>query len=491
MNSRRKFLKQIGMVSGALFIADSILADPYKPLLINPLSKNYIRVKGSVTQNSKPVKDVVVSDGVSVTATTSDGTYELITDSNQEFIFISIPAGYKIPVSNIGTAYFYKRITHNTSNEQVIDFNLEKSIDDNEHKFLLFADPQTLDMDDITRFNNETINDVNKFYPGKENLFVVSCGDIMFDHLELFPEYEKAIAKTGLPYFQVLGNHDVDGLSRTDEKSHLTFQNFFGPRYYSFNKGEVHYVVMDNIFWYGDYIGYFDQPQLDWLQKDLEYIEKGKIVIVFCHIPPNNFSSERNDSSDKASVTVVNRELLYSILKGYKSYIITGHMHESEFISEQGVQIHVCGAVCGAWWSDNICYDGTPNGYMQYSVKGSELSWIYKSTGKDFKYQMKSYLNKNENNKNDLSLNIWGATNDQKIFWYEDGIRKGTLERFTGFDPATIELFRGSDKPKKHSWVDPSKTDHLFKLSNLETGKEITIEYTDLFRNIFTEKIIG
>ena len=51
-------------------------------------------------------------------------------------------------------------------------------------------------------------------------------------------------------------------------------------------------------------------------------------------------------------------------------------------------------------------------------------------------------------------------------------------------------LFRGCDKPKKHSWVDPSKTDHLFKLSNLETGKEITIEYTDLFRNIFTEKII-
>ncbi|MFZ1281950.1 MAG: metallophosphoesterase N-terminal domain-containing protein, partial [Ignavibacteriaceae bacterium] len=336
MNSRRKFLKQIGMVSGAIFIADSILADPYKPLLINPLNKNYIRVKGSVTQNSKPVKDVVVSDGVSVTATTSDGTYELNTDSNQEFIFISIPAGYKIPISKNGTAYFYKRITHNTSNEQVIDFNLEKSKDDNDHTFLLFADPQTLDMDDITRFNNETINDVNKFYPGKENLFVVSCGDIMFDHLELFPEYEKAIAKTGLPYFQVLGNHDVDRLSRTDEKSHLTFQNFFGPRYYSFNKGEVHYVVMDNIFWYGDYIGYFDQPQLDWLQKDLEYIEKGKTVVVFCHIPPNNFSSERNDSSDKASITVVNRELLYSILKGYKSYIITGHMHESEFISEQG-----------------------------------------------------------------------------------------------------------------------------------------------------------
>lgn len=491
MNSRRRFLKQLGFISGAVLFADSILANPYKPVLIKSVKRNYLKIKGTVTQNSKPIKGVVVSDGISVTITANDGTYNLITDDAQNFIFISIPSGYKIPVSKNGTANFYKRISANSSFEQTIDFNLESTEDDREHSFLLFADPQTLDLEDIKRFNNETINDVNKFYPNKENLFVVSCGDIMFDHLEFFPEYEQAIAKTGLPYFQVLGNHDVDRLSKTDEYSHLTFQKFFGPRYYSFNKGEIHYVVLDDVFWFGDYIGYFDQQQLDWLKQDLSFVEKGKTVIVFTHIPPNNFSSDRNGYSDKASVTVVNRELLYDILKGYKSYIITGHMHESEFISEQGIQIHVCGAVCGAWWSDNICYDGTPNGYMQYSVKGSEISWIYKSTGKDFNYQMKSLKQKNDSGENELITNVWSAGNNQKVYWYENGIRRGELERFTGFDPQTVDLFRGSDKPKKHSWVDPSKTDHLFKLSNLKSGKELMIEYSDTFNRIFTEKIIG
>lgn len=487
MNSRRKFLKQIGMVSGAILIADSILADPYKPLLINSPDKQQIRIKGFVTNHSKPLKGVVVSDGYSVTSTDSDGTYELITDTIQDFVFLSIPSGYRIPVSKNGTANFYKRIDKNSKSEQTINFQLEVSGNDEEHEFLLLADPQTLDMDDINRFNDETINEIQKLYSGKENLFAVSCGDIMYDRLEFFPEYEKAVSKTGLPHFQVFGNHDVDNIYKTDEYSHLTFQSYFGPRYYSFNRGEVHYIVLDNIFWFGRYIGYFDQTQLDWLKQDLSFVAKGKTVVVFCHIPPNNFNSERNEiKQGKERVTVLNRELLYTLLTDYKSYIVTGHMHESEFISENGVQIHVCGAVCGAWWTDDICYDGTPNGYMQYSVKGSELSWIYKSTGKEFHHQMKSYLKGDE-----IIVNAWGAGKDQKVFWYQDGIRKGNLERFTGFDPLAEKLFEGSDKPTKHKWVDPTKTDHLFKLSGIKPGEEITLEYIDPFNRTYKEKIKG
>lgn len=487
MNSRRQFLKQIGMVSGAMLIADSILADPYKPVLINSPDKKQIRIRGLVTHNSKPLKGVVVSDGYSVTSTSSDGTYELVTDTIQDFIFISIPSGYKIPVSKNGTANLYKKIDKNSVNEQTISFQLEKSGDNNEHEFLLLADPQTLDMADINRFNEETINEIRNNYSSKENIFAVSCGDIMYDKLELFPEYEKAVSKTGLPFFQVFGNHDVDSIYKTNEFSHLTFQKYFGPRYYSFNRGEIHYVVLDNIFWFGRYIGYFDQTQLDWLKQDLSYVEKGKTVVVFCHIPPNNFNSERNEiKQGKERVTVLNRELLYNLLCGYKSYIITGHMHESEFISENGVEIHVCGAVCGAWWTDNICYDGTPNGYMHYSANGSDLRWIYKATGKDLNYQMRTYYDNNE-----IIVNIWGAGKDQNVFWYQDGIRKGSMEQFIGFDPLAVKLFEGNDKPTKHKWVDPTKTNHLFKLSGIKPGNNILIEYIDVFGRICTETING
>jgi Icc-related predicted phosphoesterase len=492
MNSRRNFLKQLGMVSGAILLADSIIAEPYKELSLPNLKRDIIKVRGIVKDGLNPIERVVISDGISVTATKNDGTYELISDTNQNYIFISQPSGYRINTNNSGTANFYQKISNNNSNEITINFILKKSEPDFEHNFLLLADPQTLDMKDIERFNNETISEIVDLYSknNQSNTFAVSCGDIMYDNLELFPEYEKAIERTGLPFYQVLGNHDVDRLNKTDETSHITFQNYFGPRYYSFNRGEIHYVVLDNIFWFGRYIGYFDQIQLDWLEQDLSYIEKGKTVVVFCHIPPNNSNSERNNiKSGKERITVLNRELLYDILKDYKSFIVTGHMHESEFMSEGGTQIHVCGAVCGAWWSDNICYDGTPNGYMHYSVKGSDLSWVYKSTGKDINYQLKTYLEIKENGARDLIVNVWGINQTGKVTWYEDGINKGSLERFKGLDPLAEKLFNGNDKPEKHKWVDPTMTDHLFRLNKLSASTNIMIEYTDSFGKVYTKKI--
>ena len=325
MHSRRNFLKQLGMVSGAILLADSIIAEPFKELTLLNLERDIVRVRGIVRDGANPIERILISDGINITSTKRDGTYELLTDTNQSYIFMSQPSGYKIKTNNSGTANFYQKISKTHSNEITIDFTLERSESDFEHNFLLLADPQTLDIKDIQRFNNETISEIVKLYSinNQPNTFAVSCGDIMYDNLELFPEYEKAIERTTLPFYQVLGNHDVDRLNKTDETSHITFQNYFGPRYYSFNRGEIHYVVLDNIFWFGKYIGYFDQVQLDWLKQDLSYFEKGKTVVVFCHIPPNNSNSDRNNiKTGTERVSVLNRELLYDILTGYNSFII-------------------------------------------------------------------------------------------------------------------------------------------------------------------------
>jgi len=495
MSSRRNFLKQIGMLSGAVLIADNLLADPYKPIVTSGIKRNLLRVKGVIKDNSSPIKNVVVSDGVSVTSTNADGSYELITESAQDYIFVSLPSGYNIPQNQSGTANFYKPILKNYKDEVNINFDLSKTDGDTEHKFLLLADPQTLDMQDISRFNNETINDINELLKSDsvfhQNVFGVSCGDIMYDNLELFPEYEKAIRKTNLPFFQVLGNHDVEKLSLTDETSHQTFQKYFGPRYYSFNKGEIHYVVLDDIFWFGKYIGYLDQRQINWLKEDLSFVEKGKTVVVFCHIPPYNYNFKRNEEGSPAnSVIVVNRELLYKTLEGYNSYIITGHMHYSEFLTNGGSNIHVCGAACGAWWTDNICTDGTPNGYMIYNAKGSSLEWIYKSTGKNLNHQMRSEIIKNHSGGFEAITNVWGFNDNDKLFWYENGIKKGSLERFLGYDPLAEKLFRGTDKPFKHTWVDPIKTDHLFRINDINPNVEIVLEYLNRFGNTYSEKLL-
>lgn len=75
---------------------------------------------------------------------------------------------------------------------------------------------------------------------------------------------------------------------RTFEYSYHTFESYFGPIYYSFNKGKAHYIVLDNCFYVNrdyQYIGYIDERTFAWLEKDLSYVSRDKLVFVVMHIP--------------------------------------------------------------------------------------------------------------------------------------------------------------------------------------------------------------
>ena len=93
-----------------------------------------------------------------------------------------------------------------------------------------------------------------------------------------------------------------------------------------------------------------------------------------------------------------------------EAHLISGHTHENEHVFEGGIHEHVHGAVCGAWWSGPICYDGTPNGYGIYEVRGEQITWQYKSTGYDRSYQMRVYdRGSDPSAPGELVANIWDA----------------------------------------------------------------------------------
>jgi len=350
MINRRNFLKSTGILTAALLVpARSVLASKNR---LSDTKFSHLRIKGKVRSNGMAIQDVVVTDGVNVTSTNGNGEYFLESSSLENFIYISIPSGFGIPKSEKGTANFYHKIPITDKNDLEINFNLEKlETDDNNHVFFALADPQILDNDDAKRFSSETIPDLKTIKESfnSQDMFGISVGDIMFDNLDLYNEYENSIKATDIPFFQVLGNHDVITSTKTDEASTKTFENHFGPTYYSFNRGKIHYIVLDNIFWFGSYIGYLSQKQLDWLEKDLSYVSQDKTVVVFMHIPSFTHQHIRHDESKPSnSVIVTNRKLLYDVLKPYKSYLISGHTHENEYIVEDGNEIHVVGAACGA-----------------------------------------------------------------------------------------------------------------------------------------------
>ncbi|HCR48959.1 MAG TPA: metallophosphoesterase, partial [Bacteroidetes bacterium] len=262
--NRRRFLKQSAWAIPALAIPEWILSDPYRPLPMNTLPFTPVRIRGAVQSNGKGIPHVAVTDGISVVTTDAKGTFTLISTSNQPFVYVSIPAGYKIPQNATGTARFYQPIRSDNKGEMTALFTLQpEDVSQESHRFLALGDVQTQNKYETARFLNETIPDIQQTLNTGMAAFGVSVGDIMFDDLSLYPDYEAGVQKTGIPFFQVMGNHDLDFDGFTDESSTRTFTRHFGPTYYSFNRGAVHYVVLEDVMWVkSGYLGYIHQEQL-------------------------------------------------------------------------------------------------------------------------------------------------------------------------------------------------------------------------------------
>ncbi len=490
--TRRGFLKRSLLAGAALALPTPLLADPYRPGPRRSLPADPVRIRGHVGSGGRGVQGVAVTDGLAVAATDGDGAFTLITTTRQPFVSLSIPAGYQLPTNPTGTARFYHPVRPDARGEMTVRFELEPlGAPDANHAFFVLADPQTQDDFEMGRFHAETVPDVRAAAHalGETPLFGVACGDIMFDRLALYPAYERAVAAMGIPFFQVIGNHDLDKEGMTDPASAGTFSDYFGPTYYSFDRGAVHYVVLDDVFWHhAGYFGHLDADQLAWLAKDLARVEAGRPVVVFTHIPVFSTQFRREGKAAPAIETsITNREALYRLLEPYEAHIITGHTHENEHVFEGGVHEHVCAAVCGAWWSGDICFDGTPNGYAVFEVRGETLRWRYQSTGQDAAHQLRVYHRGSDPAAPDeVVANVWDWDPEWTVVWYEDGERKGAMAQRIGTDPRSERLHRGPDKPAHRPWVDPIPIDHLFYAPVAADAREIRVEATDRWGRTYT-----
>jgi hypothetical protein len=211
-----------------------------------------------------------------------------------------------------------------------------------------------------------------------------------------------------------------------DEKSDDTFKKTYGPGYYSFDRGQVHYVVLDDVYYLGsdrNYKGFITEEQLAWLGKDLSFVEKDKLIVLCLHIPVHS--------------SVENKQALHDILKPYKAHIMSGHTHYNANVIKDNVYEHVHGTVCGAWWTGPICGDGTPPGYAIYEVNGTELKWYYKTVGKTKAHQIRTMV-ETKSTGDQLVANVWNWDPTWKVEWQVDGTSKGLLTRATDYDPLAV-----------------------------------------------------
>lgn len=507
-------------------------------------------VYGVVSTADGPVPGVVVSDGVEVTVTNEQGIYQLQSDKEWGYVFISVPAGYEVPAEGV-LPQFYKMMKGDASTAERVDFSLTAVDGQDDYKVLVLGDMHLANRTgDLKQFMDFT-SDLNAYRTlhQQEKMYAIALGDMTWDlywysNSYALPEYLNTINSQvkGLQIFHTIGNHDYDYKATNDRDAESRFMDYIAPTYYSFNLGKVHYVVLDDIDCSNydgttsrDYEKRVSAGQLSWLAKDLSHVDKSVPLVVVMHAQV--FYPSQTDGF-KVDHDVLNTTQLLNVLDGYKVHFITGHTHMNYNVTPDDavtggreVYEHNTGAICGSWWWSgyltpgvHLSPDGTPGGYAIWSVNGTDMEWMYKATGWTEDYQFRSYdLNnvhfsladvpqmpagvpasvKKEymkyvdaypgNQDNEVLINIWNWNPRWTLKVTDENGNTLTPEEVWAYDPLhvaamSVKRFNSSTLTSTPSFI-TEKFPHFFKVKAADADVDLTITVCDEFGHQWTENM--
>lgn len=365
---------------------------------------------GKFDAGETPLPMVRVSNGAEIVLTGDDGRYQLpVTDDT--ILFVIKPRGYRTPISDQMLPRFYYIHKPNGSPEskfpgvaktgplpESVDFPLIPQDEPDRFQAILFGDTQPRNIQEVEFIAHDVIEDMI----GIEAAFGVTLGDIVFDDLAIMEPLNQTIALLGIPWYNVIGNHDINYDAKNRKHANETYERVYGPSYYSFDYGPAHFLVLDDINWQvdeasgkGKYTGGFGPEQIAFIKRDLELLPEDQLVVLMMHIP---------------LFGVEDRQEVYRLIEQRPFCIsISGHTHyqEHRFITDadgwRGPQPHhhiVNVTVCGSWWSGapdergiphTVMACGAPNGYGLIEFNGHDYRWQYVPAGRPPEYQMQVY----------------------------------------------------------------------------------------------------
>ena len=371
------------------------------------------------SKTGKGIAGVPVTDGYTFTVTDANGVYQFKANPRCRNVYYTLPSEYKVNLdSKTKLPVFYSKSVISYKKQNRNDFVLEP-LDAPEKNFTFVAvgDPQCKTTSDVGRFKSETLPSMKKFIAssqanGKYNdVYIMSMGDITFDNTVQWIPMRDAMSKFTahgtdyIPFFNMVGNHDHDASTNSQYASTKNYVDLFGPVNYSFNRGDVHIIVMDDVqvtttngkSW--SYEGGISAEQLSWLKADLDLVkDKENKMVFFCaHIPFRGGAKSGGSSVNKDKNYA---EVLKLLTDFHEAHIMIGHTHYPQNWIHTGYKTkgghpiyeHVHGAACGAWWSCNMNTNGAPNGYSLYEIEGNSVkNWLAKGTKTNADFQMRVY----------------------------------------------------------------------------------------------------
>lgn len=497
------------------------------------VEKEY-NVYGKVTCDGTGVPDVLISDGIEIVKTRADGSYRLQSAKKWKYVFMITPSGYE-PSALGFLPRIHVPLTADTATKEEANFTLEKAQND-DYTLLVCGDihlaRRTGDLaqfEKVAEFMNKTIAEA----PGK--VYCLTLGDMTWDMYWIannygFSDYIQTMNQyfPTTTFFHTMGNHDNEMEVGGDLDKAIKYTENLTPDYYSFNLGKIHYIVLDNMDFTGvepgeenrsKYAKNFTAEQLEWLKKDLSYVDKSTPVFVTAHEPlarPSGLEWKEQLNGKDADL-----DTFIGLFNGYNVRFLSGHTHNlfnknwtSSFVE------HNSGAICASWWWSgyitpgiHIAQDGAPGGFTIWDVKGTECTHYYQAALQPREYQFRAYdMNQVKATiTEDLSthsgypkyynhiqgygdniilVNVWDYDDDWKVEISENGTPLQVSEVGV-YDPLHIYAMTIPRLNKYNTTTfSTAKWRHFFQATASAPDSPVTVKVTDRFGNVYTEEMI-
>lgn len=539
------------MKSILAIILTAMAASPlFGAVVRNIPDKDGMTIKGVVYCGDEPVQGAQVSDGVNVTLTDENGWYYLASAKECGHVFVCNPKGYKY-LRKAKYPEFYKTVdTERPSAVEQADFELERD-EATDHTILFLADIQMCGRnEDIRQYEEHAVGDINTSISNArkqgKDVYVITLGDQSYNtywhsyNIGIPEIHESMNLLDPDAIFNCMGNHDNNPKIAGDWAASADYREQWGPTYYSFNIGEIHYVVLDNIeFTNAECKNTFEcnitTSVIKWLRKDLANVSKDTPIVVCMHAPLfYRPQCSKPNVPDPTKYRYNYGSQFYNSVKGFKDVrVFTGHAHTNYTVSYLNMTEYNVGAIGGnLWWTgyfvngNSVCTDGSPGGYRVLDTSGKELKTYYKCIGFDNGYQFRCYDLNNchitasrfaPSYKNPADIDTWLAngygfdSSDYNsdgtpkipnrvlinVFAYDTNWKVEVLEdgkplevsRISGYDPFSMisDGCQRFEKTGHNNSGNPTQNSHLFLVTAKYATSPLSIKVTDQYGSVYTQ----
>ncbi|MEE8581196.1 MAG: metallophosphoesterase [Myxococcota bacterium] len=222
--------------------------------------------------------------------------------------------------------------------------------------------------------------------------FLISTGDLVLEGNQAPPDvverwlafYRETTRALGVPVYNTIGNNEIAGSERDDisiddpRYGKSLFKTFYGPTYYSFDRGAFHFAALDTHQPKQPGSKRWDFNRLsaqvkNWLDADLA-LHPEATRVVLNHEP---FHFDPDWPMPDNGKLVVSDEGLFE--RHGVAYVLAGHTHLNGF-EERGPTTHITtGALSGFRW---LLPPGLyPRGYRLFYARGTRLYSAWKEVG--------------------------------------------------------------------------------------------------------------